>query len=50
MVMLPMGEDTFGFAEVDYFRVRFERDERGQVTRLVGMYSDGHTDVNPREN
>jgi hypothetical protein len=48
MVMIPMGEDTFGFAELDWFRIRFERDEAGRVTRLVGLYAGGRTDVNER--
>jgi hypothetical protein len=48
MVMIPMGKDTFRFDELDWFRIRFDRDERGQVTRLVGLYESGRTDANQR--
>ncbi len=49
MTMIPMGNDTFRLAETENFRMRFERDDRGRVVRLVGMYADGRTDVNERE-
>jgi hypothetical protein len=48
LTMIPMGDDTFRLAGIDYFRIRFERDDRGRVTRLVGMYDDGRTDTNER--
>ena len=31
-----------------YFRVRFERNERGEVIRIIGMYDDGSTDTHDR--
>ncbi|MBK6733546.1 MAG: S41 family peptidase [bacterium] len=49
MTMIPVAEGTFRLAEIDYFRIRFERDDRGRVIRLVGMYSDGRTDTSERE-
>ncbi len=48
LTMLPMGSDTFRLAEIEYFRIRFERDDDNDVVRLVGMYRDGHTDVSER--
>ena len=48
MTMIPMGDDTFCFDEIDWFRVRFERDGQGKVTRLVGLYDSGRRDVNER--
>ena len=49
MRMFPMGEDTFRIADLDYFRIRFERDEKEKVVRLVGMYDDGRVDGNDRD-
>jgi hypothetical protein len=48
LTMIPMGNDTFWFAENGNFRLRFERDDRDRVVRLVGMYGDGRTDTNDR--
>ncbi len=48
MTMIPMGEDTFRFEELEWFRIRFERDEKGVVTKLVGMYENGRVDGNER--
>jgi len=46
--LVPMGEDTFMMEQIDYFRVRFERNERGEVIRIIGMYDDGSTDTHDR--
>ncbi len=48
MTMIPIAADSFRLAEIDYFRIRFERDERGTVVRLVGLYDDGRTDTSER--
>jgi hypothetical protein len=48
MTMIPLSADSFRLAEIDYFRIRFERDDRGRVVRLVGLYSDGRTDASER--
>lgn len=48
MTMIPLAADSFRFAEIEYFRIRFERDERGKVVRLVGLYDDGGTDTSER--
>ena len=44
----PMGEDLFRVGNLDYFRLSFERDEKGKVVRLKGLYNSGRTDVNER--
>jgi hypothetical protein len=45
----PMGEDLFRVGDLDYFRISFERDEKGKVVKLIGLYSMGRTDSNERE-
>jgi hypothetical protein len=49
MRMIPMGEDLFRFAEVDYFRLRIVKAD-GRVTGVEGRYNDGSVDANPRDN
>jgi hypothetical protein len=49
MVMIPMGDDTFRFEEIDWFRAHFERDEDGRVIRLKGLYRNGRTDITERD-
>lgn len=44
----PMGGDRFDVPEVDYFRIRFERDASGRVVRFVGRYENGSEDFNDR--
>ena len=46
--MTPMGDDTFMFRDIQYFRVKFEKDESGKVTGLTGLYDDGHNDKSKR--
>ncbi len=47
--MLPMREDLFGFAELDYFRLKIVRKD-GRVTGVEGHYDNGTIDANPRSN
>ena len=47
--MTPMTEDTFWFEAIDYFRLRFVRDEDGQVVEVNGLYDNGRVDRNPRD-
>lgn len=42
--MIPLSKDLFGFRELDFFKLRFDRDESGKITSLTGIYNDGHTD------
>ena len=46
--LTPMAKDLFDVPAVDYFRIRFERDEKGRVVRIVGMYENGSEDANDR--
>jgi hypothetical protein len=45
----PLGEDRFLVGDLDYFRLAFERDDRGRIVRIVGMYDSGRTDSNDRD-
>jgi len=47
--MFCMGDDTFRFDKLDYFRVRFGRDKSGRIIKIVGVYSTGQTDQNKRD-
>jgi retinol-binding protein 3 len=47
--MTPMSDDTFMFRDIQYFRVKFEKDDSGKVTGLTGIYDDGHTDKSKRQ-
>jgi len=46
--LTPMGDDMFLLKELDYFRIKFKRDESGDVTEIIGMYDNGRTDSNKR--
>ena len=48
MIMIPMERDLFRLEEIDYFRIRFKRNEKGEVIELTGLYSDGQTEPSPR--
>jgi len=48
MRLIPLGPDLFRVADLDYFRVRFERDAAGGVQRAVGLYDDGREEPNDR--
>jgi len=42
--MIPLSTDVFGFRELDFFKLKFDRDSNGKITGLTGIYNDGHTD------
>ncbi len=44
----PLGEDWFRIEGLDYFRIRFEREESGRVKTLVGVYDDGQEEPSER--
>ncbi|MFH1142995.1 MAG: S41 family peptidase [Candidatus Eisenbacteria bacterium] len=48
LALQPLGADLFRVGDLDYFRLRFERDASGKVVRLVGLYSDGREEANDR--
>ncbi len=46
--MTPMGDDTFCFEAIDYFRLRFVRDDAGRIVAVEGHYDNGRVDRNDR--
>lgn len=48
MTMIPLAKDLFGFDEIDWFRLSFERDDQGKVVAVVGLYQSGQRDRNAR--
>jgi retinol-binding protein 3 len=46
--LVPVGDDRFLVADLLGFRLRFERDGEGRVTRLVGIYEDGREEPSER--
>ncbi len=42
--MIPLSGDTFGFKELGFFKLKFEKDSKGNVISVTGIYSDGHND------
>ncbi len=40
--------DRFHVGDLEFFRIQFVRDERGQVVELIGQYDNGRLDRNPR--
>jgi len=46
--LIPMAKDMFMIEELDYFRVKFERDKTGKVVKIIGLYDNGHTDEHER--
>ncbi len=48
--LTPVADDTFMLMEVDYFRVKFDRDAAGNITGITGVYDNGNTDNSPRTN
>ncbi len=47
--LLPLEADLFQHSNSQYFRVKFRRDANGKVIELIGIYAQGHQDVNPKE-
>lgn len=47
--LTQMSEDTFMMKDVDYFRIKFSMDDKGNVSELIGMYDDGRSDRSERK-
>lgn len=45
----PMGEDLFRVGDLDYFRLRFDRDEANKVVKIIGLYEGGRADEHERD-
>jgi hypothetical protein len=46
--LIPMGDHWFMIEELDYFRIEFVADEKGEVNEVIGHYDSGHTDSHKR--
>ncbi len=47
--LTPMGDHRFMIEELDYFRVQFVMDDKGQASEIIGHYDDGHADGHKRD-
>lgn len=47
--LIPMGDHKFMMEELDYFRVQFVLDDKGQANEIIGQYDSGQTDGNKRD-
>ena len=48
MAAIPISDDMFMFPELDFFRIRFDKDENGKVFRITGIYQGGQQDANEK--
>lgn len=46
--LIPLDNDRFAVEGLDYFRVQFNRDGKGNFVSLSGLYEDGKTDKSER--
>ncbi|WP_141734302.1 S41 family peptidase [Oligoflexus tunisiensis] len=46
--LIPLDTDRFAVEGVDYFRLQFHRDGKGQLVSVSGLYQDGKTDKSER--
>jgi len=47
--LIPLDKDLFILDGLDYFRIQFDRDEDGNVSKLIGLYDDGTTSISIRD-
>jgi hypothetical protein len=47
--MEPMGEDLFRVGDLDFFRIRFQRNKAGKGVKIIGLYDDGSSDEHERD-
>jgi tetratricopeptide (TPR) repeat protein len=47
--LTPLNKNTFALEGYGPFRIRFDSDESGRVTKIVGLYIQGNTDESPRD-
>ena len=46
--LLPLGKNLFKVKGIEYFRIKFYRDSKGNITKLEGVYDDGSKEINQR--
>ncbi len=49
MAAIPLADNLFMFSDIDYFRIRFDKDENGKVHRIIGIYEGGQQDANEKD-
>jgi len=47
--LVALSDDTFMLEGMDTFKMRFVRDDTGNVIEILGMYQGGHTDKSVRD-
>jgi tetratricopeptide (TPR) repeat protein len=47
--LIPLDRNTFALESYAPFRIRFEEDDAGSVTKIIGLYIQGNTDQSPRD-
>jgi CubicO group peptidase (beta-lactamase class C family)/tetratricopeptide (TPR) repeat protein len=47
--LIPLGEDRFALAGLSYFRIWFNVDKDGRVSKITGRYINGRVDESPRD-
>jgi len=46
--LIPLDKDRFALEGADYFRLQFNRDSKGHLVSVSGLYEDGRTDKSER--
>jgi hypothetical protein len=46
--LIPMGDHTFMLDGLDYFRLQFKADDKGEFNEVIGIYDSGRIDSNER--
>ena len=46
--LIPMGDHTFMLDGLDYFRLQFVPNDKGEFNEIIGLYDDNHNDSNER--
>lgn len=46
--LLPLKENLYGVEGLPFFRIRFVKNEKGEVTGLIGVYDDGKEEASKR--
>lgn len=47
--LFAITEDTFGLDELEYFRIRFEKNASEKIVAILGLYDDGTKDRSPKD-
>ncbi len=47
--MKPLEKHLFGLEGLDYFRLKFIENEKGEISEVIGLYDNGRTDSSMRD-